>query len=298
MRVVERLNKLLFDVAVRGMESTPVVGPGNVPIIALSMVQKRDVRSYLLAVKTFLHQVPAARLVVIADPTLDADCRRVLSLHLPHIEFREAVEFRHPAIPKGGCWERLAAIAQYVAEGYVIQLDADTVTLGPLAAVNFAVNDGVAFTLGTEDSHAIVSCEEISSWARARLKPNSHIQVVAESKLAGIEGAHELRYIRGCAGFAGYPQASFDPQRLYSFSERMRSLMPDKWDLWGSEQFASNVLVASMPGARILPHPDYCAPDQRQENCVFLHFIGYVRYTTTLYAKVARQSARELRAAA
>jgi hypothetical protein len=289
---------MLFNVTVRGIESTPVVRAGPAPITVLSMVQKRDVRSYLLALKSFCHRVPAARVVVVADPTLDAGCRSVLVQHVPHIVFREAREFQHPAIPKGGCWERLAAIAHYVAEGYVVQLDADTVTLGPLGAVSAAVRDNVAFTLGTEDSHAIVSCEEISTWARARLKPDSHIQVVAESELARIEGADELRYVRGCAGFAGYPQRSFDPQRLYTLSERMRRLMPQKWDLWGSEQFASNVLVASMPGARILPHPAYCAPDQRRADCVFLHFIGYARYTTTLYAAVARRLTRELKAAA
>lgn len=296
MRIGERFNRMLFNLTVRGIETTPVIRRGDLPLIALSMVQKRDVHAYLLALKSFCRHVSASRIVVVADPTLDKQCREILRRQVPHIEFRDAREFQHPSIPKGGCWERLAAISQYVSEAYVIQLDADTVTVGPLDDVTTAVRDQVAFTLGTEDDQSIVTCKEISAWARARLAPDSHIQVVAEANLADVEGAEDLRYIRGCAGFAGYPRGSFDTARLHSLSERMRRLMPDKWDLWGTEQFTSNVLVASMPGARVLPHPTYCAPHRRRADSVFLHFIGYVRYSTMLYASLARRVTRELRA--
>jgi hypothetical protein len=184
-------------------------------------------------------------------------------------------------------------VSEYVAESYVVQLDADTVTLGPLADVSSAIAAGNSFTLGTEDDQTIVSCAEISTWARARLESDSHIQLLAESLLDGIDGAERLRYVRGCAGFAGYPKGSFTPETLVSLSRRMAAVMPENWDKWGTEQFTSNVLVASMPGARVLPHPRYCAPHYRLDDSVFLHFIGYVRYASTLYAQLARRGTCE-----
>lgn len=298
MRLRERFNRVLFDWSVRSIDATPPLGKGERDVIALSMVQKRDVRPYLLALKTFFHRVRPARVVVVADPTLDESCRRVMRAHVPGIEFREAAEFRREGMPKGGCWERLSAISEYVSQSYVIQLDADTVSVGPLQDVLRAVDDRVAFTLGTDDDQSIVSCDEISAWAKARLEPDSHIQLVAESLLSQVDGADKLRYVRGCAGFAGFPKGAFDSERLVQFSRGMSRLMPDRWSTWGTEQFTSNVFVASMPGARLLPHPRYCAPHRRRDDSVFFHFIGYVRYSTGLYAQLARQLSRELRVGA
>jgi hypothetical protein len=79
-------------------------------------------------------------------------------------------------------------------------------------------------------------------------------------------------------------------------SERMSRVMP-RWNEWGTEQFTSNLIVSSIPGARLLPHPKYCAPHCRKNDTVFFHFIGYVRFTTPLYAQLARIVAQELRQA-
>jgi len=297
MKLQERFNRMLFNMSVRGIVDTPPVARGTCDFIALSMVQKRDVYSYLLAFKSFFRYQSPARVVIVADPTLDEGDRAVMRKQIPHIEFREAREFQRAGIPKGGCWERLCAVSEYVAEGYVVQLDADTVTTGPLPEVRAAIDDGCAFTLGTEDRQTIVPSSEISNWARDRLEPDSHIQVIAESKLAEVESEHYRKYVRGCAGFAGYPRHSFDFDRMRDFSSHMEKRMPDTWNKWGTEQFTSNVLVANMAGARVLPHPKYCAPHRRKDESVFLHFIGYVRYSTMLYANLARRVASELRRA-
>ena len=67
---------------------------------------------------------------------------------------------------------------------------------------------------------------------------------------------------------------------------------------WGTEQFSSNLLVASSPGARVLPHPRYCAAHRRTGDTAFLHFIGYVRHASGLYAQLAGEIAAELSASA
>lgn len=294
MKLMERFNRFRFDRAVRAIKDTPMVRNDTNGPILLSMVQHRDVLPYLLAIKSCAVHVAPSRVVVVADPTLDSGDRALMSGHVPGIEFVEAVDYRRPGIPQGGCWERLNAIAEFVAGGYVIQLDADTVAVAPMPEVISAVRDGVAFTLGTEDDSAVVSCKSISDWAKNRRTGNDHVQLIAESVLADIEGADSLRYVRGCAGFAGYPKGSFGPEAVASLSKRMKVLMPDKWDQWGSEQFTSNVLVASMPRSRVLPHPKYCAPHRRNADTCFLHFIGYVRYSTPLYAQMAKRLAGEL----
>lgn len=294
-KVVERINQWRFNRAVRAIRGTPPVCIArNDRVIALSMVQHRDVDAYLLAIKSFLRYMPVSRVVVVADPTLNTADRAIFTKHVPAIEFREAAEFRKPGIPTGGCWERLCAVSEYVAEGYVIQLDADTVAVASLDEIAEAVASAMPFTLGTEDRQHIQTCREISTWARKRLTDGEHVQVIAESLLDKIEGADELRYVRGCAGFAGYPQGSFTFDHLKSLSERMAKIMGTRWTQWGTEQFTSNLLLASMPTFRLLPHPKYCAPHRRKDDTVFMHFIGYVRYTTPLYATLARRVVGEL----
>jgi len=298
MVIRERINQLRFNLAVRAILRTPpVILQGN-ECTLLSMVQHRDVHSYLLAVKSFCRYASPTRVVVIADPTLDTMDRALVHRHVPGVQWREAHDYQRNGVPRGGCWERLCAIADFVRDSYVIQLDADTVAVQPMPEVLSAVRDGVAFTLGTEDDTKIVSCSEIAAWAHPRLSGRDHVQLVAESRLDQVEAATEYRYARGCAGFAGYPKGSFNFAKVREFSRRMEQVLPDRWSEWGSEQFSSNVLIASMPGARVLPHPKYCAPHRRYAGTVFMHFIGYVRYTTPLYARLASQISRELLAVA
>lgn len=298
MKVREWFNKLLFQRAVKGINSTAQVETSSEgELIALSMVHHRDVFPYLLALKSFCRHIHPHRIVFVADPSITPQDRNIVRQHVPSIEFRDVSEFQRPEIPKGGCWERLCAVSEYAKLGYVIQLDADTVTVAPLTEVEAAVRERVAFTLGTEDRQHIQSCQEIAQWAQGRLSARNHVQLEAESRLDRIEGSENYRYIRGCAGFAGYPRGSFDFSTIALISKRMAKALPERWHEWGTEQFTSNLLIASMPGARILPHPKYCAPHRRVNDSAFFHFIGYVRYTTPLYARLASRIASELRTA-
>lgn len=294
MKITERFHRALFDLQVRAIRKTPALTPGHEQFIALSMVQHRDVLPYLLALKSFARFLQPARVVLVADPTLDADDRTLLRSHVPHIEFREAAEFRRDGIPQGGCWERLSAISEYARDAYVVQLDADTVAVNDLSEVRRAIHDRVSFTLGTEDVQPIVSCAEIAAWAKPRLDGQDHTQLLAEASLDRFDATGRFRYARGCAGFAGFAPASIDPEKVHEISARMAELVGPQWSAWGTEQFTSNLLVCSSAGARILPHPSYCHPGRITPTTVFLHFIGYVRYRNGLYGKLARRVSRDL----
>ncbi|MDO8777631.1 MAG: hypothetical protein Q7K57_54730 [Burkholderiaceae bacterium] len=294
MSIAERFHRARFNWEVRAIRKTPPLRPGSESFIVLSMVQHRDVLPYLLALKSFARFLPPAKVVLIADPTLDADDRALLRSHVPHIEFREAAEFHRDGVPRGGCWERLSAISEYARDVYVVQLDADTVAIEDLSAVRQAVRDRVSFTLGTEDVQPIVSCAEIAAWAKHHLDGQNHTQLLAEASLDRFDTTGRFRYARGCAGFAGFSPGSINPAKVLEISARMAELVGPPWSAWGTEQFASNLLVCSSPGARILPHPSYCNPGRITPATVFLHFIGYVRYRSGLYARLARRVSQEL----
>jgi hypothetical protein len=295
MSFAERFNKARFNWAVRAILKTPPLTPGTDDFIALSMVQHRDVLPYLLALKSFARYLQPARVVLVADPTLDADDRALLRRHVPHIEFRDANEFHRDGIPKGGCWERLTAISEYAQENYVIQLDADTVSVSDLPDIRRAIADQVSFTLGTEDEQTIGSCAEIAQWAKPRLDGKDHTQLLAESHLDRFDTTGQFRYARGCAGFAGFAPGQINSAQMLKISSGMEKLIGEVWSAWGTEQFTSNLIVCSSPAARILPHPRYCNPARMTDATVFLHFIGYVRYRSGLYATLAHKVSRELR---
>ena len=215
--------------------------------------------------------------------------------HVPSLVLRDAAEFHAAQLPKGGTWERLTAISEYVSEGFVIQIDADTVASGAMREVEGAIKNNQAFLLGTEDVQQIEICAEVAAWTQKRLSGSEHVQLVAESMLDRLADQGRWRYVRACSGFAGFPMQSFNRTDLINLSQQMESLLGLRWREWGTEQFSSNLLLASMTGATILPHPKYCAPHRADGKTVFRHFIGYVRHVTPLYAAMASKVASELR---
>ena len=263
--------------------------------ILLSMVQHRDVMPYLLAVKSFSRFIPPSKIVIIADPSITIADRNLLVRHIADICFRDAATFHCDELPKGGTWERLTAIAEYVKEGYVIQLDADTVATRPMPEVAQAVRNNIPFLLGTEDVQQIQYAAEVATWAKSRLSGHDQVQLVAESMLDRLSNQKRWRYVRACSGFAGFPRDSFAKEDLICISKEMGLLMDTRWTEWGTEQFSSNLVLATMADAQVLPHPKYCAPHRANGDTAFRHFIGYVRYATPLYATLAGQVSAELR---
>jgi len=288
------INQRYFDRELRNILSTPPISLGEDEFTALSMVHHRDVESYLLAIKSFCRFLRPRKIVMVADPSItDAD-RTLIASHVRGIEFVRAEDLREPGMPQGGCWERLIAIAEYVQGDYVIQLDADTVSLEYPAEVKKAVAESRSFVLATENGQDFVSCIDAANWAKPRIEFGEHVQVIAEANLDRLPGADSSQYVRGCAGFSGFAPASFSRTKLREFSHAMNQLLEDKWSAWGTEQFASNYMVSNSPDACVLPHPKYCHPGREQPGTVFLHFVGYVRFNTDRYARAARETCSAL----
>lgn len=278
-----------YQMAAKHVLKTPPLERGSASFVLLSMVHQRDLTSYLIALKSFARQENPRRVVMVCDPSITDAEREVVRYHVPHIELRRADEFRAPEIPRGGTWERLYAISEYVRDSYVIQLDADTVTLSSIPEVTAAISAGHGFVLGEEPAQLLMSLAEASKRARPKLSASNHIQTLCEAALEETGLPSSALYVRGCSGFTGFPAHTEMRPRLLDFSVRMQGRFGALWESWGTEQVTSNYLAANAPETRVLPFPKYATPDVLQQETAFLHFIGSMRFVNATYERTARR---------
>lgn len=294
----DKLKRFKFDFQVRDVLCTPParILPGASAVI-LSQLQHKDLRMFLLASKSFMGQIPVAKVYILNDGTLTAKDKAILAEHIPSLEFLALSDFRSPACPTGACWERLLSIAELVKSHYVIQLDSDTLTAGDISEVRANIEKGRAFTLGTWDNQIIQSMREYCEATQAKpAGPDPHVQYVTETNFDKLKQYGMLRYVKGCAGFTGVPQGSFTREFVEQISSEMEAAIGTKWRQWGSEQVMSNIVIANIPGAVVLPHPKYGSCENlKSAKPAFIHFIGYCRFDEGAYAKLGRKIIDKLR---
>lgn len=287
-----------FHRAVQAIYDTAPLKPGKNPFIALSMVQHKDIAAYLVAIKSFAFFLQPEKIVIICDPSITPEDETLLSQHIPYATLHKADVFSHRQLPGSGtCWERLHALTRYAANNYVVQLDADTVTLGPLPEVEAAITHRNGFVLNgylpgdddDEPASGIVSIEQASHYAHRW--PQQHVQALAE-QLLNQATLSQRRYVRGCAGFSGFPPDPTLCDQLVEFSQKMQERLGLRWSEWGTEQVASNYLVANAIGTHLLPQPKYSAPGRVLDEHSFVHFIGACRFINGDYEKAVRQAIR------
>src|SRR5450631_4535142 len=285
----DRVRRHRFASACKGvLQAPPVALDASSNLVVLSQVQHKDVLLFLLAAKSFAQRVKPGAIYVLNDGSLTANDCAVLREHVPGLKLLELAEFRSDACPRGGTWERLLAIASLVQDHYVIQLDSDTLTTGSIDEVRHCVEHQVAFALGTWNNQQIGPMREQCETAR-KLAPqtDSHVQVVAEANLDKLDGFESLQYVRGCSGFAGFAQQSFTREFVEAISGQMQAAIGAKWSEWGSEQVMSNIVLANIRGAIVMPHPKYADCHKMQQRMTeFIHFIGSCRFDNGNYARL------------
>ena len=291
-RLTDRLRRTRFAGECKGvLQSAPVTLDTSSCLALLSQLQHKDVLMFLLALKSFNRQIEPRAVYVVNDGSLSADDRALLKDHVPGLTVFELPAFRSPSCPSGGTWERLLAISSLVDDHYVIQLDSDTLTLGPIDDVRHCIRSQAAFALGTWDNQKIETMRERSETARKLAPgPNGHVQVVAEANFDQLADFESLRYVRGCSGFAGFARKSFTREFVEGISAQMEAAIGEKWREWGSEQVMSNIVVANIPNAVVLPHPKYAdCQKMRPDVTKFIHFIGSCRFDGGTYARLGAQ---------
>lgn len=299
-RLKDRLRRHWFAIQCRDILKTPPVTLSNDSNLAvLSQLQHKDVLMYLLALKSFAREVPVGQVYLLNDGSLTPEDIALVRKHVAKLEVIELRAFQDSSCPRGGCWERLLAIAEIVKKHYVIQLDSDTLTTGAMPELIENVRQGTAFTIGTWDKQEIESMRERCATAKSRNPgPGSHVQLVAEAHFDKLKAFDSLRYIRGCAGFAGFPQHSFTRDFVEGISNEMHAAIGSKWEEWGSEQVMSNIVVANIASAKVLPHPKYSdCQKMKLPQTVFIHFIGSCRFINGTYARLGRGVITNIRSA-
>jgi hypothetical protein len=256
----------------------------------LSQVQHKDLLMYLLAVKSFCRRLLPRAIHVLSDGSLTGEDFATLERHIPGVAFLRLEDFRSDKCPTGGTWERLLAISDKVAESYVIQLDADTLSVGPLSEVAECIGTARAFTIGTwDDQRPEFAAERRDVAAKLAREGRVHVQVLAEAHLDCLHTFQTMRYIRGCSGFSGFPRRSFSRADVERISVPMTSALGERWREWGTEQFTSNLIVANSASPAVLPHPKYCDCTQYRGRAVFVHFIGTCRFSGDRYRTLGRR---------
>jgi hypothetical protein len=257
----------------------------------LTLLQHKDVQMYLAAIKSFARHLRPNEVHIVDDGSLTSEDRVLLGEHVPGVVFHDLKTSREHDLPSGGCWERLSAVARLSETRYVIQLDADTLTLAGIPEVEEAVRNKQSFTIGTWDDQALEPAIERARAAQAHLGNGTpHVQLLAEAAFDRLHNNEDLLYVRGCAGFAGFAPGPGKLQLMKTLSAQLSALIGDRWQEWGSEQVMSNLVVANQPNAIVLPHPAYADCEKKQcGRTRFIHFIGTCRFRTGDYARMIRR---------
>lgn len=289
----DRVNRLRFAHACSGILRTPPVRPDpRSNALLFSQLQHKDVLMALIAFKSFASNVRVGRLCILDDGSLTAGDRALLSEHLIGVVYLDLAEVRTPACPTRGCWERLLWIARLSRDHYVVQLDSDTLTLQDIPEVSRCIEQGQSFAIGTWDHQEIESMASRQTDAARHMVAQAaphHVQLLAEANFTAIQGTQRLRYVRGCAGFAGFARGSVELEFIESISRQMTAALGEVWNQWGSEQVMSNIVVANASQAAVLPHPKYCDCTRiKMDVTAFIHFIGSCRFTNGVYQQRAR----------
>lgn len=288
----DKINRFRFSRECAAILATsPLRLDRNSRTLLFTQLQHKDVLMGLIAFKSFAHRVAVGAIRILDDGSLQADDRALLREHLPSVEFLDLAEVRTDACPRGGCWERLLWIARLTRDHHVVQLDSDTLSVTDLPEVAGCLETGRSFVIGTWDNQTVESMAFRQSEAARHLalvsgKP--HVQLLAEANFDKLAQFADLRYIRGCAGFAGFARGSVEAGFIEAVSQQMVAAIGEAWRAWGSEQVMSNIVVANDPRATVLPHPKYCDCSKLSEGAAFVHFIGSCRFTGGIYASMAR----------
>lgn len=284
------INTKLFNYLSRGILKLPGVNcdyKSNVVIV--SQLCSRDLIMYLVAIKTFTNYVTPLNVVIVGDRLSEKDIE-LLRKHINNIEIIDIVDVNTNEFPNGGTWERLLTIIEKSQDHYVIQLDADTITLSMPEEVVQCIAENRSFTLGTEMGQEIITFQDATKLLKDQGNKSQHVQVLAELALDEIDQTNNLKYIRGCSAFTGYAKNTTTIEQAKIISRAIEhKIGKDKWLEWGSEQVASNIAIANSNNPLVLPIKKYhyYKPGVDFNQFHLLHFVGSYRFNGGEYARLA-----------
>ena len=301
-RLVNRIKKARYDSACRRVYAYPHrkggETDGGTDYAIASLLSHQDMVMYLVALKSLTKYVGWPREVhIVSDGSLDDRDIAKLRTQIPNLVVTTVADIDTGQCPRGSCWERLCYILDLTASTYVVQMDADTVSLGDLTEVAACIAANRSFTLGTQTGQD-TELVSVTKERALQMQDASHVQIKAELAMDDLK-QENLRYVRGSAGFAGFAKGAFSRQQLETYSKGMEALIGKQtWTEWGTEQVASNFMIANAPDAEILKSPRHVNhfTDVDISRAVFVHFVGACRFDQGNYLRLSRNVLDELAA--
>lgn len=301
---VRHIAELIYNSECREILRTAPVQPDFAGPLLLSMAGRRSLIPYLVAAKSVRHFLGTGHFVLINDGTFTASDIALIQHHLGNPLIIGIQDIDRGPCPAGGCWERLIAMLRLSEQHYVVQFDSDILCLSHPELVLDAFRNNRCFTLlGEADAETRVPVTVASASARPHRDPQ-HIQSRSEKLLPNLRNSDSLMYVRGCAAFAGFNKGSGKLEKLFDFSRQMEAHLGTDWSIWGTEQVASNFIVANSDNPVILPYDRYCNhegwsrslndPWFEQATPAIMHFIGTFRYARRRYNRLSKSVIRQL----
>ena len=282
----------------------PPINARDDGLILFSMIGTKILLPYLVAIKSLWAQLARGRVVILDDGSLTSDDLRLLAYHCDNPTIIPLKSVDITGFLSGGTWERLLTILDCRPEDYVVQLDSDTVTIGPIDEVAAAIASGTSFVFGGDAESAargvLPVADYLADYYSDASRATAHVQNILEQAMPQLRQGEALQYFRGCSGFAGFAPSAGGRALALDLTGQFRSLIgADKLSEWGSEQFMSNLLLANeAQRASVLPGDRYInywgTPWSGQVR--FLHFLGTHRYTGTAYADATRTALQMMKA--
>ena len=293
-----RRDAALLAEAIAEVLDTPPITPRHDGLVLFSMIGTAVLLPYLVAVKSLWRELGRGRIAILDDGTLTGEDKAILAHHCgdPEIIAIHKVDTR--GFPQGGCWERFLTILDRRNGEYWLQLDSDTVTLGPVPEVADAIAANRSFTLlgGADAGEEARELADFARWRYPDGPQEGHVQARIESRMDRI-AKPGWRYIRGCAGFAGFAAGGPGRQLAAAFLAQMRDLVGGSdTAIWGTEQVASNFHIANEPRHVLLPYHRYLNywAEEWGEDAAFVHFVGTHRYHGGAYERAGRAAITRL----
>jgi hypothetical protein len=234
---------------------------------------------------------------IINDGSLTSADLAILKHHIPRMNVFQIKDIKVPSCPRADFfWERLIKIIDLSHKHYLIQVDADTLVLGAIPEVVQCWQENKSFLLGTGSGQEVLPAPRTAQMVQGWIKANGWTDIPAfleaEASLDKLPSAVESSYVHASAGFAGFARGAFRLADLEWFSTTMSEILgPGRWREYGTEQIASNYVLANAPGAKVLPFPRYACfePHLRLGDHAFLHFLGKYRYEQGEYQQRAAE---------
>lgn len=286
----------------RGVLTTPPAVPRDDGVILFSMIGTRVLLPYLVAIKSLHQRLQRGRFVILDDGTLTPDDKAVLAHHLGNPEIHNFDDVDVGPCPRYCVWERILLLLELRQDDYVIQVDSDTVTLGPVPEVASAIDAGRDFTLKGEASARWLTVEDFKKTTPGLdpFAPTTHVQGAAEEILPQTDGSlpQPAHYVRGCAGFVGFAKGKLGRDVAEHYSSDVEAVLGmESWKRWGSEQVMSNVIVANEGEPVLLPYERYLNfwNEPLPADARFAHFIGTFRFHGGAYLNATRRAIAALK---